>query len=239
MDSQGEELSRKAPPDLPGANLSDTIDYHLGELALARDASHPRHLLPDFRPCHKVIIDIGCGIGQTFIAAGLDSDSGRTLVGIDYELEPLQYGRHHSPGIQFLQGDGNSLPIGSGCVDLVVSRVSLPYTNIPLAMAEIHRILKPGGEIWITLHPARVLINPLIKSFRELSIKGFLVRSFFLLNGLLLHWFGFLLPHPRTGVYESFQTNKGIRRLLERYEFDSVKITRGVHFLVTASKSLP
>lgn len=237
MDSPNQESSDQVSSGNHVAGFSDTIAYHLGELETAKDKTNPRHLMPEFKSYHRVILDIGCGIGQTFIAAGLVEEKDRTLVGLDIEIEPLQFGHAHTPSIQFLLGDGSCLPIRSGCIDLVVSRVTLPYTNIPAAIAELQRVLKPGGEIWITLHSAKVLFNPLVRYFRVLGIKGFLVRLFFLFNGVLLHVVGILLPHPKSGVYESFQTNRGIRRLLKKHKFVAVEISRGTHFLVTARKS--
>lgn len=225
------EASLEADP-----HLSATVRYHLGELALARDPTHPRHLMPRIADHHRVILDIGCGIGQTFVGAGLNNNADRTLIGLDYDLEPLRYGARHMPGIGYVNADANSLPIASGSVDLVVSRVSLPYTNLPVSMAEIERVLKPGGEIWITLHSLKILINPLMGALGKWRIKGVLVRLFYLLNGLLLHCTGRLMPLPGRGVYESFQTNGAMRRLLRRLGFVQVKIQRDAHFLVTARK---
>lgn len=218
--------------------LSETVQYHLRELKLSSDPDDPRSILPDFKPHHKVILDIGCGVGQTFIAAGLDQDQSRLLIGLDNELEPVQYGTVHFGTIKFINGLGDKLPLKSGSVDMVISRVTIPYTNIPVTLSEINRVLKPGGEVWMTLHSIRVLINPLVKSFKAVSLKGVVVRSFFLFNGLLLHCFGKILPLPGSGAYESFQTSSAIRRLLKKTGFQHIDISRDKHFLVTATKPL-
>jgi ubiquinone/menaquinone biosynthesis C-methylase UbiE len=36
---------------------------------------------------------------------------------------------------------------------VVISRVALPYMHIPMALAEIARVVKSGGHVWLTLHP--------------------------------------------------------------------------------------
>ena len=215
---------------------SETIRYHLSELKLASNPDDPRNILPDFNNSHKVILDIGCGIGQTFVAAGIAEDDSRTLIGLDNEIEPLLYGVREFPNVKFINALADQLPIASSSIDKVVSRVTIPYTNIPVTFKEINRVLKPGGEIWLTLHSMRVLLNPLLGSFSAVSVKGVLIRSFFMLNGLLLHCFGTLLPLPGSGSRESFQTSSGIRRLLEKNNFDHIVIERGSHFLVTARK---
>ena len=218
--------------------LSETIRYHLGELELASNPDDPRSIAPVFDSEHKVILDIGCGIGQTFVAAGIAEDDSRLLIGIDNEIEPLLYGREEFTNVKFINALAGQLPIESGSVDMVVSRVTIPYTNIPVTFQEINRVLKPGGEIWMTLHSTRVLLNPLLKSFRAVSARGVLSRSFFLFNGFLLHCFGILLPLPGSGAYESFQTNSGIRRLLKKNNFDQIVIKRDTHFLVTGRKRI-
>lgn len=35
----------------------------------------------------------------------------------------------------------------------MISRVALPYMHIPMALAEIARVVKSGGHVWLTLHP--------------------------------------------------------------------------------------
>lgn len=215
---------------------SETIHYHLSELKLASNPDDPRNILPTFDSSDKVILDIGCGIGQTFVAAGIADDSSRVLIGLDNEIEPLIYGAEEFSNVKFINALADQLPIATGSIDKVVSRVTIPYTNIPVSLQEINRVLKPGGEIWMTLHSMRVLLNPLLGSSRRVSVKSVLIRTFFLFNGFLLHCFGTLLPLPGSGSRESFQTSGGIRRLLKKNNFEHIVIERGSHFLVTARK---
>lgn len=216
--------------------LSETIRYHLGELEVSFNTDDPRNTLPVFNNSHKVILDIGCGIGQTFVATGIAEDESRLLIGLDNEIEPLHYGVDEFTNLKFINALADQLPIASGSVDMVVSRVTIPYTNIPVTFQEINRILKPGGEIWMTLHSVRALLNPMLRPSGSVSAKAILIRSFFLLNGFLLHCFGILFPLPGSGAYESFQTNSGIRSLLKKNNFERIVIKRDNHFLVTARK---
>ncbi len=44
------------------------------------------------------------------------------------------------------------MPFADGSFDRVISAIALPYMNIQKALAEIHRILVPGGGVSLTLH---------------------------------------------------------------------------------------
>jgi ubiquinone/menaquinone biosynthesis C-methylase UbiE len=48
------------------------------------------------------------------------------------------------------------LPYGNSEFDLVISRVSLPYTDLPKAAREMRRVLRTGGRIWLALHDFRM-----------------------------------------------------------------------------------
>jgi hypothetical protein len=45
---------------------------------------------------------------------------------------------------------------------VVITRVSLPYTNINTSLMKVRRVLRKGGKLWMTLHPiffAYILLN--------------------------------------------------------------------------------
>jgi ubiquinone/menaquinone biosynthesis C-methylase UbiE len=138
-------------PALGIAPRSPIEEYHLGELAIALDPKHPSHVLPPIAPEVKRVLDIGCGAGQTLIAACPDRD----CVGVDVDPAALRLGRTLAQPIRFVAARAESLPFSNARFDLVIARVSLPYTNIPRALAEIHRVLAPGGRVWMTLHRLR------------------------------------------------------------------------------------
>lgn len=62
--------------------------YHRGELKVALDPSHPAHILPPGLPRSHAVLDIGCGAGQTLIAAYPD----RISYGVDVDVEALKLG---------------------------------------------------------------------------------------------------------------------------------------------------
>jgi len=52
--------------------------------------------------------------------------------------------------IGLIEADVHELPFRDGYADIVVSRGSFPFwRDLPVALAEIYRVLKPGGAAWI------------------------------------------------------------------------------------------
>jgi len=114
--------------------------------------------------------------------------------------------------------------------------VAVPYTNVPETMVEMYRVLQPGGRVWFTLHPAKMTVRQLSASVKKRNVKDVLFRTYVLLNGFMLHWFGRLVPFPTNGQYESCQSHKAIRSVLDNVGFVNVSISQERHFLVTAEK---
>jgi ubiquinone/menaquinone biosynthesis C-methylase UbiE len=198
--------------------------YHLGELRIALDPANPRHILPPPLPPGARILDVGCGAGQTLIAAYPD----RACFGIDIDFDALKLGRSLDARIGFANAAAEALPFAGGQFDLVCARVSLPYTNIPRSLKEIRRVLKKGGQAWLTLHPISLPWSQVPGS----NYKGKIFFLYVVLNSLALHVAG--RQFPFLGRYESFQTSAGITRALERSGFEAVAVKRGAHFLATA-----
>jgi len=218
-------LDSQAPVSIDnGLTGLTTEEYHRRELKIALDPTHPEHVLPPAVPRSAKVLDIGCGGGQTLIAAYPD----RLTYGIDLDEDALRLGQSLTDRICFVRGDGESLPFAGNSFDMVLARVSLPYMRIGPTIREMRRVLRPGGEIWITLH----IFRSVWRQACESSVKGWIFFVYIVLNSMLLHLaqkeFSFF------GRNESFQTERGIRRLLERNGFDDIRISVGEHFIVSA-----
>jgi ubiquinone/menaquinone biosynthesis C-methylase UbiE len=220
--------SRKA------ASPSSSIDYHLRELATAQDPSNPKWILPTLTEADQVIVDVGCGIGQSFVALRC---SDRTCIGVDVDGEAIAYGkRHFGDRVQYFVGDATRLPIESSTVDLWMSRVASPYTNLPHAIEEARRVLRNGGRIWLTLHSREMVLAWLRQSLRDRAPRASVQRSYALLNGYLFKHFGVVVPYVN-GRYESWQDVRAVLRLLARRGFTARHVPAGLHVLVTGELS--
>ncbi len=193
------------------------IDYHLAELEIAKNKDDARHVLPTLYDSDQTILDIGCGIGQSFLA--LDCTD-KTCIGLDVAEEVLQYGRtHYGDQIHFLRSPAEKLPLPSNTFNLVFSRVSLPYTNIPVALQEIRRVLQPDGRVWMTLHQRHMTVKNVTKSLKSLKLLRVVYFTYVLLNGYLLKYFGTVVPFIN-GRVESWQDTDKMKDLLIQNGFE-------------------
>jgi SAM-dependent methyltransferase len=95
-------------------------------------------------------LDVGCGGGDLGLA--VVGQSACRAVLFDQSPVMIRAARERaatvglSDRITVLAGDVHALPLGNGCIDLVVSRGSVMFWNdLPKAFAELYRVLAPGG----------------------------------------------------------------------------------------------
>ncbi len=216
--------------------VDPVIAYHLRELEIAKTPNSPEFRMPDIASDEKKILDIGCGIGQTFAAMEMGD---RLLVGLDIDARPLQYGRNHFDHIRFVQGTAECLPFEHGKFDLVISRVALPYADIPRALGEIHRVLRPAGRIWFALHPFSMVRGEFIEAVRKRDWKDAVYRSYVICNGVLLALIGRQVPFFWKKKYESFQSVAGMKKALRRAGFAEIFVGyEGAHLICKARRAM-
>ncbi len=90
------------------------------------------------------LLDSGCGDGGVArLLRGRVAD----VTAVDVERSPDW---HDEPGLTFLVADAEALPFEPGSFDVVHSKDSLHHMSAPeRALAEYHRVLKPGGTALI------------------------------------------------------------------------------------------
>ena len=97
------------------------------------------------------ILDVGCGPG--FYAEELLEQVGPdgSVVGVDSSADMLAVAAHRCEGrgnVAFHQADATSLPVRDGEFDAALSVQVLEYVDeVDVALAEIHRTLRPGGRL--------------------------------------------------------------------------------------------
>jgi ubiquinone/menaquinone biosynthesis C-methylase UbiE len=206
--------------------------YHDVELQIALNPDSPHRVLPETEDA-EAVLDIGCGAGQTLVAIG----NHKRRVGVDIDVDALRSGLRTTvtSGICVAAAEGERLPFADGIFDFVYSRVALPYMDIPVALAEMHRVLRPRGRLWLTLHT----IDIPAAQFRRGNFKGRIYAAYTVLNGLWFHVSGRTF-HFLRGLCESIQTERGMRIALSRAGFSTIEFRRTTqHFAVTAQRLMP
>jgi ubiquinone/menaquinone biosynthesis C-methylase UbiE len=205
------------------------LDYHLEELRIALDSGDSRRVLPQVHDGETTILDVGCGIGQSLIALGTE---GRRCIGIDVDEAAIRHGREtFGDRLQLEVAGAEQIPLEAGTVDLAMCRVSLPYTNVPRALAQMRRVLRPGGRIWLTLHGRRTAQGYLGEAWQARSPVRMAHVLYILANGWLFELTGRVLPYV-TGRYESWQSQQAVSRALARLGFEVEVRVEGRHTVV-------
>lgn len=106
-----------------------------------------------------VVLDIGCGAGQTLVQLAEIVGEGGRVIGIDVagQLLTIAAERTQSLGnVTLVEADAQTIGLASGSVDAVYSRFGvMGFNDPPAAFANFRRMLKPGGKLafvcWQTL----------------------------------------------------------------------------------------
>lgn len=93
------------------------------------------------------ILDIACGTGTSSASI---ARTGATVVGLDFSPGMLVQARKKHNNVEFVLGDAEKLPFVSDEFDAVTVSFGLRNVNDPkVALAEMFRVLKPGGRLVI------------------------------------------------------------------------------------------
>lgn len=102
----------------------------------------------------QTVLDVGSGGGIDTILAARRVGSQGEAVGLDFLEEMCVRGRHHAAqaGVEgwtrFVQGEMEDIPLPDQSVDVVISNGVLNLSaRKSRALAEIFRVLRPGGRI--------------------------------------------------------------------------------------------
>jgi SAM-dependent methyltransferase len=93
------------------------------------------------------LLDVACGSG---LAVELARLRGASCCGLDASARLVAVARDRSPGCDIRVGDMNALPWDPASFDVVTSFRGI-WGTTPGAVAEIHRVLRPGGRVGMTV----------------------------------------------------------------------------------------
>ncbi|MDX6255623.1 MAG: demethylmenaquinone methyltransferase / 2-methoxy-6-polyprenyl,4-benzoquinol methylase [Frankiales bacterium] len=127
------------------------------EVAARYDLTNDVLSLGQDRRWRKLVVDaVGAGPGELVLdlAAGTGTSTaafaerGASVVACDFSLGMLQVGRRRRPSMPFVAGDALRLPFADDSFDAVSISFGLRNVNdVDLALAELHRVTKPGGRL--------------------------------------------------------------------------------------------
>jgi demethylmenaquinone methyltransferase/2-methoxy-6-polyprenyl-1,4-benzoquinol methylase len=100
----------------------------------------------DPRPGER-ILDVAAGTGTSSAAL---ARTGATVVALDFSAGMIAEGRRRHPELEFVEADAEKLPFGDDEFDAVSISFGLRNVAHPTAaLAEMYRVLKPGGRVVI------------------------------------------------------------------------------------------
>ncbi|MEJ3744435.1 methyltransferase domain-containing protein [Actinomycetes bacterium KLBMP 9797] len=101
-----------------------------------------------------VVLDVGCGpgtdLGALADAVGTDGTDG-TVIGVDIDPAMLDRARRRTADrstVEIRAGDAHALPLPDASVDRArVDRVLMHLADPPRVLAELRRVVRPGGRV--------------------------------------------------------------------------------------------
>ena len=142
---------------------SELQDQMLDEAGRRQKADKVLRVLAHFRGTDdlsgRTVLDLGCSLGF-FVEAALHH--GAVSVGVDIDVPGLVAARAaRDPRATFLCADGEALPLPDESVDVVVfNHIYEHVVDADLVMAEIRRVLRPDGVLYLGMANKLVVVEP-------------------------------------------------------------------------------
>jgi SAM-dependent methyltransferase len=110
-----------------------------------------RYLLEDLDGAGRRYLDVGCGGGAMARAVGLERP-GLSVHGVDLSRAAVRFAARQPEHVSFAVGEAQRLPYGDSVFDAVSLFDVLEHVDEPeLVLAEIARVLRPGGLLHVAL----------------------------------------------------------------------------------------
>jgi ubiquinone/menaquinone biosynthesis C-methylase UbiE len=99
------------------------------------------------------VLDVACGSGEPSISIAALLGNAGEVIGVDMAAEPLKVARERAAkrgltNVEYMQADVHALPFADASFDRVTSRLGVMFFgDLPKALGELHRVLKPGGRV--------------------------------------------------------------------------------------------
>jgi SAM-dependent methyltransferase len=119
---------------------------------------------------HRHIIELGCGAAD-LARKLLARFPGCQLTAL--EVDQRQHAknlRDPLPGLHFIEAGAQAIPLAAEAFDLALMLKSLHHVPLPLldpALSEIHRVLKPGGLLYVSEPVFAGPLNEVMRLFHD------------------------------------------------------------------------
>ena len=157
------------------------------------------------------VLDVCCGTGDLSIAA---REVGGEVTGLDFSEPMLARAREKNPEIEWISGDALVLPFADGSFDAATVGFGVRnLADLERGLAELRRILKPGGRLAI-LEITRP--KGLLAPFYRLWFDGVIPLAGKVLPG------GSAYSYLPASV-RRFPAPEGLAKLLDESGFDEIR----------------
>jgi ubiquinone/menaquinone biosynthesis C-methylase UbiE len=101
------------------------------------------------------VLDVACGTGVVTRLAAERTGSEGQVAGLDVSPAMLAVARSHTPAgtqMDWYETSADAMPLADGGFDVVLCQMGLQFiSNKPQALAEMHRVVRPGGRVVLNL----------------------------------------------------------------------------------------
>lgn len=193
------------------------------------------HCVPDWDMTDHVVLDIGCNEGQHLTLPVFSR--AKALLGIDVKASAVANGLAKYPHLQLQVAFAEDLPYPDRSIDTAISKVALPYSDIRAALTELHRVVKPGSRVLLTMHDWRLQWLFFAEAVRNRSLLRVIDHAYIAWASFCFAWFGYSPRRPYSRrTRESWQTRRSMRRELERAGFEVLEMRRNVDWAIVAQR---
>jgi len=112
------------------------------------------------------LVDVGCGRGELLAQAVA---RGARATGVEYSEDAAALARATAPGAEVVLADARALPLPDACADAcalldVVEHLTAP--ELERCLAEVARVLRPGGRLLVHTMPQRRIYDWTYRALR-------------------------------------------------------------------------